>query len=425
MNLGEEEKLKKSLGIMLAAFLMLGIALAGCSGSSGQSGGSGKKETISFIHWRGEDKAAFDKIIKNFEAKYPNIEVNMNTYPSDQYETNLQTKLRGGASGDVFAMFPGAQFEAITKAGLAEDLSGDDFVSKFNSQYLKKGKRDGKQYGLPLQLVFNIPIYNKTMFDKYGLKPPKDWKGFLKVCQTLKDHGVEYPVLLPAKDNGIGQFLNPMMMNNAPEEGVFVDVQEGKKKLTDPWWVKTLSQFKELNDKGYFGKDPLSISQSAAGTIFAQKKAGMLAMGSYMMAQIHQQAPKIQMGLLSPITVTADQAKWQGINTTTFMLAINSQSKHKDAAKKFIDFLTNTKSASIYANGTGQLLTLKDVNYKSNVLKYQQTWTKKKTRFQPRYNITNSDVEKAVENSVSSVLGGASPKDAAKQAQAIVDQAIK
>lgn len=402
----------------------MGFGLVGCSGGSESTDADSKGKTISFIHWRGEDGDAFKQIIEKFEEENPDIKVNMDAFPSDQYETTVQTKLKNGASGDVFAMMPGVQFETLTNAGLAAELD-EEIVSRFIPEYITVGESDGKQYGLPLQLVFNIPVYNKTMFDEYGLEPPKDWDGFLKVNETLKEKGVEFPIVFPAGDNGPGQFMNPMMMNTEPEEGIWEKVQEGDRKITEDWWVETLTKIKELNDKGYFGKDTLGITQDESGTIFAQEKAGMLAMGSYMMEQVKKQNPDMEMGLIAPITSSEEDMVWEGIHTTTFMIAVNEQSKHKEEAEKFIEFLTRPENASIYANETGQLLTLEDVNYESEVLQAQVPWTEKNTRFQPRYTITNGQVSDAVLSSIDTVLTGVEPEKAAEQAQQLIDQAIK
>ncbi|RLL41173.1 extracellular solute-binding protein [Oceanobacillus piezotolerans] len=409
-------------------FIFIGLVVAGCStgeeSSSQATNEEGEEETISFIHWRGEDKEEFDEIIRRFEEENPNIKVNMSSFPSDQYEATLQTKLKDGNSGDVFAMFPGVQFETITSAGLAHELSGEEFVSRFIPDYITVGQHEDKQYGLPLQLVFNIPIYNKTLFDKFGVEPPADWEGFLELNETLKENGIERPIIFPAADNGPGQFMNPMMMNNEPDEDIWEKVQSGERKVTEEWWVKTLSQIKELNDKGYFGEDSLGINQSSSGTLFAQENGAILAMGSYMMAQIIEQNPNIELGLLAPITVSEDETVWEGIHTTTFMLAVNEQSEHKEEAKKFIEFLTRPENASLYANGTGQMVTLEDVTYESEVLKAQEPWTEKKTRFQPRYTISNGQVQDAVLASIEAVLSGTEPADAAEQAQKIIDQAL-
>ncbi|QAY65233.1 ABC transporter substrate-binding protein [Paenibacillus protaetiae] len=422
--------MKKAFLLPLLAALLISV-LAACgsnendnsSNSSSDSGKSGKKVTISFVHWRGEDVKVFDSLIAKFEAENPNIKVEQQVYPSDQYQTTVQAKLTDGSVGDVFASFPGAQFEAISKAGLFTDLTGESFVANYTPALIEAGQKDGKQLALPYQLVYNMPIYNVKLFEKYGIEIPKDWDSFLAMAEKLKQNGI-IPIAFPGADIGPGQFMNTMVMNNATDPEIFTKLEAGETKLTDEWWVKTLSQFKELNDKGYFQQDALGTKDQGAGALFAQEKAAILATGSYQLAQNKKNNPNLEQGLLAPITVSADQAVYEGIHTTTFMLAVNSKSKHPEEAKKWIAFLSGAEAAGEYANGTGQNVTVKDVQYTSEELQAVSEWTTKKTRFQPRYTITNSEIQTAVTNSIQAVLGGTSPEQAAKDAQAIVDQQL-
>ncbi|OXM87421.1 ABC transporter substrate-binding protein [Paenibacillus rigui] len=385
---------------------------------------SDKPVTISFLHWRGEDVKSFNGIIEKFQQENPNIKVEMQTMPSEQYQSTAQAKLADGSVGDVFTSFPGAQFEALNKAGLFSDLSKEKWLSNFNEPLIQVGKKDGKQLAVPYQLVYNDPIYNVKLFEKYGLTPPKDWEGFLALCEKLKSNGV-IPIAFAGADIGPGQFMNTMVMNNEPSEDIFTKVEAGQAKLTDEFWVKTLSQFKELNDKGYLQPNALGTKDAAAGALFIQEKAAILASGSYQLAQNKQQNPNLTQKLLAPITVSADKAKYEGIHTSTFLLAVNSKSKHPEEAKKFLDFLSKKEIAAQYANETGQNVTVKDVQYTSAELQVANEWANKKTLFQPRFTITNAENQKAVTNSIQAVLSGKSPQDAAKEAQAIVDQQVK
>ncbi len=430
---GVSKRMKKLVNS--ASFVViLAMMAAGCGANSGSAGngaessnggGSGEKQTtINFIHWRGEDVKIFDQLIEDFEKANPDIKVEMNVFPSEQYLANLQTKLMDGKYGDVFASYPGAQFETLSKAGLYEDLTGSEYIAAYSASLIEAGQKDGKQYALPYQLVYNQPVYNKGIFEKLGLTLPQDWDEFLALNEKLKQNGY-IPIAFPGADIGPGQFINSMMMNNNTDEQIWAKVEKGEAKLTDEWFVKTLSQIKELADKGYFQKDSLGTNKDIAGSLFAQEKAAMLATGSYMMAGIKEQNPNISQGLLAPITVSRDKAVYEGIHTTTFMLGINAKSSKKEAAEKFIAFLSDKAVAERYANGTGQLVTIKDVQYSTPELQESAVWVDKKTRFQPRYLISDAKIEKAVTTSVQAVVSGMDPAKAAADAQKIVDQNVK
>lgn len=415
----------KKFALMIAGIFTLLLILAGCAGesNSGESGGeNGDQTQISFMHWRGEDKAVFDEIIADFENENPDISVEMNIYPSDQYLGTAQRMLQEGSTGDVFASFPGAQFESLQEAGIFEDLSGEEFISNFDENLISVGQKDGTQYALPYQLVFNMPVYNKGMFEELGLEVPKSWTEFQELCDTLLENGIT-PIAFPGADIGPNQFMNSMVMNNAPDEEVFAKLLSGEEKLTNEWWVKTLEDFQLLEQKGYIQENALGTNQDAAMAMVANGEAAMLATGSYHMASLLDLNPDLQLDLLAPITVEESEAVYEGINTATFMLAVNSNSEKKEQAKKFIEYLSQPEVASKYANETGQHLTITDVKYESEALKNTAYWIdERKTRFQPRFLITNAQVEDALLSSIENVIGGEDPMVAAEAAQKIVDE---
>ena len=417
--------MKKSFSLLVGILALL-LILTGCAGESGGSESSGEdtgdKTNISFMHWRNEDKAVFDEIIAEFEEANPDITVEMNIYPSDQYQATAQRMLQEGSTGDVFTSFPGAQFESLQSAGIFEDLTDEEFVSRFDENLISVGQKDGKQLALPYQLVFNIPVYNKGMFEELGLEVPKSWTEFQEMADTLLENDIT-PIAFPGADIGPNQFMNSMMMNNAPDEEVFAKLQSGEESLTNEWWVKTLKDFQLLEQKGYIQENALGTNADSAMAMVANEEAAMIATGSYHMASILGLNPDLQLDLLAPITVEESEAVYEGINTATFMLAVNSKSEKQEQAKKFIDFLSQPEIASKYANGTGQHLTITDVTYESEALKNTAYWIdEKKTRFQPRFLITNAQIEDAVLSSIENVLGGEDPMAAAEAAQQIVDE---
>ncbi|PZD95877.1 sugar ABC transporter substrate-binding protein [Paenibacillus sambharensis] len=387
------------------------------------NGGAVKKVTVNFLHWRGEDQEVFGRLISQFEEANPGIQIETQVFPSDQYQASAQAKLLDGSSGDVFAAFPGAQFEALVRAGLYTDLSGEAFLSAYNPSLIEAGQKDGRQLAVPYQLVYNMPIYNVKLFEEQDIEVPKDWDGFLAAAEKLKQAGI-IPIAFPGADIGPGQFMNVMVMNNAPDPDIFVKLEAGETKLTDAWWVKTLAQFKELNDKGYFQPDALGTKDQGAGALFVQDKAAMLATGSYQLAQHKKNNPELEQKLLAPITVPANEMIYEGIHTTTFLLGVNSQSKHPEEAKKWLAFLSSPEAAGAYANATGQNVTVNGVEYETEELKAVAEWSTRKTRFQPRFTMKNAEVQKAVTGSIQAVLAGQTPEQAAADAQAIVNQEI-
>lgn len=433
----------KVLFALMLAVVLLAVA---CGGEGGVEAGGGPVEagsgpvegqgapgqsgSIAFVHWRGEDAQVFDSIIEKFTNE-TGVAVNMNVLPSSAYTGQVQATLLGGQGADVFTVFPGSQFVELTDAGVFTDLSDADFIDRFEPKLLEAGTpgfyglEDGRrQLALPYQAVFNQPIYNKTMFEQAGIgDPPEDWEGFLAACDALKELGV-IPILY-AGDISASQFTNPMMMNNQPDTDIWAKVEAGEARVDDDWMVTTLSQINELEERGCFQENALGSRAEGVIAQFAQENGAMLATGSYHMASVEQFNPEIEMGLLAPITVPASEAQFEGINTTTFMLAVNARGPNPEAAQQFIEFLTRPEIASEYANGTGQLLTLKDVDYETDNLQEQAQWLERDTRFQPRFLITDTGIQDGLITAVEDVLSGVSPEEAAAKFQATVERAIE
>ncbi|AQQ51951.1 ABC transporter substrate-binding protein [Planococcus lenghuensis] len=408
--------------ILATTLIGMPLLAAGCAGDDEAEGTGEEREVdLSFMHWRGEDQAVFDVLIDQFESENPDINVEQNVYPSDQYMATAQRMLQEGSTGDVFATFPGAQFEALESAGFFEDLSDEEFVANFDEGAIEVGQADGRQLALPYQLVFNMPVYNTEIFEELGLEVPQSWDEFIAMGETLKENDI-IPIAFPGADIGPNQFMNSMVMNNAPD-GAFTDLVAGEAALTDDWWIQTLEQFQYLQENDFFQEDALGTNQDAAMALVANGEAAMLATGSYHMASLLELNPDLQLDLLAPITVSEEEARYEGIHTATFMLAINSNSENKEAAAEFIEFLSQPEVASQYANETGQHLTVTGVEYESEALQNTSYWIdERETRFQPRYMITNAQVEDAVLSSIENVIGGAAPEEAAAEAQQVVEE---
>jgi len=400
-------------------------AQSGGTSSSGQTssgGGGGPDETVelSFMHWRTEDKEVFDQLIADFEARNPNIKVTQTIFPSSDYTSIAQQKLLDGSTGDVFTVFPGSQFEALLRAGLMEDLTGKPVVDRFVPNLITKGAKDGRQYALPYHLVYNMPLINVDIFEKLNLQRPRTWSQYLDVLETLKQNGY-IPMAFPGADIGQGQLMNPMLMNENTDEEMFPKLMTGETKLTDEWFVSSLRKWQQLSQ--YFQPNSLGTGYEAAVTLFVTEQAAMLGTGSFHAALVLSQAPDMRLDMLPPITVEDEsQIVYEGVHNTTFMLAINTKSKKKEAAEKFLEFLAEKETAEYYANNTGQLGVVQGLEYTSKSLQFETDFTKRNTRFLPRSTIPDKQIEDAITNAISAVISGMAPEEAAAEAQKIVDQ---
>jgi raffinose/stachyose/melibiose transport system substrate-binding protein len=376
---------------------------------------------VSFAHWRAEDKATFDTIIGQFQTENPGATVTQDIAPSADYQATALQRIKTGAVGDVFTAFRGSQFEAMVKANLFIPLGTQPFVDNYQAKLIRAGRSGGIEMGLPYQLVYPMPLYNKALFEQVGITEiPKDWDGFLAMCETLKGAGL-YPIAWPGADIGnAGQLFNSMVMNNGPTPDMCTGIQDGTFKCTDDWFITTLQQYQQLIP--YFQPSPTGTAPAACQQLFSEQKAAMLATGSYDISSVRKLGATFPVDVLSPITVPADKAKYTGTYNATFILGVSSVSAQQEAALKFVEFLSRPEIASEYANGTSQLVTVEGVHYQNADLAAITHWNAEPTLLAPRYQFTNLDVQHAVEGAAIAVVGGTAPEQAAQAAQTIVEQ---
>jgi raffinose/stachyose/melibiose transport system substrate-binding protein len=158
--------------------------------------------------------------------------------------------------------------------------------------------------------------------------------------------------------------------------------------------------------------------------LFTEPEAGMLATGSYHIAATRALGAEFAMDVLSPITTTAEEARFEGVHNATFILGVNSSSDKQETAVAWLEHLSDPEVAGEYANGTAQHVTVDGVEYTNADLKRIEPWLSKNTALAPRYQFLDLDVEAAVEAACVAVVGGQSPEQAAEEAQKIVDEQI-
>jgi len=123
-----------------------------------------------------------DQMVAAFEAENPDIKVDVETAPFDNYFTLLQTQVAGGDAPDAFEL----NFENFVTfaskdvlADLGPMVQADE---SFDAEaYYQKAfdafSIDGTQYGLPESYSTVLLFYNKALFDAAGLDyPTDDWK---------------------------------------------------------------------------------------------------------------------------------------------------------------------------------------------------------------------------------------------------------
>lgn len=134
--------------------------------------------------------AGLDKAAKLFEQAYPDIKVHVNNVGAGpaEYE-KLQTALKAGSGGpDVVQIEYDFLPSFIVTDGLLDiaKYGANDAKSYFVPWTWSQVSPDGKTvYGIPQDSGPLALLYNKKIFDQYGLSVPTTWDEFAQQAEKL------------------------------------------------------------------------------------------------------------------------------------------------------------------------------------------------------------------------------------------------
>lgn len=182
---------KKLIAYLLGMVLVV-MSLTACNGKQGSSNSGGdskqKSEKTKVVYWHtytDQHEQALLKIINDFNSSQDKYEVVAEQQPYSEIESKLLQAVRNGIGPDIVNMFPSDAVNYI-KDGLMVDLApfindADNGIANFKDNMPAGIYKEITQFGddsiylFPLTTVGEVLFYNKTMFDKHGLKAPKTW----------------------------------------------------------------------------------------------------------------------------------------------------------------------------------------------------------------------------------------------------------
>jgi raffinose/stachyose/melibiose transport system substrate-binding protein len=414
-----------------AGMVGIGTLLAACAspGGGSRSAAGGVRVDgevagdLSFSHWRGEDRKAFDGLIKKFMEQNPDVALSQDIMAPNDYEAQALRRLRDGRIGDVAPAYRGQQFEDFVKSGLFTKLDDTGLVGKYQADLIGVGTKDGAQYGFPYHIVYNAPIANMDILEKVGYSErPTHWDAYVDMLDKIKALGI-VPLAFPGSDaaNG-GHLMNSMVMNLGPTDDMFAKIQAGEYKCTDDWFIEVLRRYEQLGE--YVQPNVAGTAVEPAQQMFVTGGAGLLSTGSFQIASVRSLGAEFPIDLVPARTNAKEEESYEGIYNATFILGINSASDNQPTAAAWLEFLSEPENAAAYGDATVQHTSVAGVTYENADLQQIAPWLEKNLMLAPRFQFLDTDMRNTVEAAGLAAMTGTSPEQAAEDAQKVVDERI-
>ncbi|MGN0434515.1 MAG: ABC transporter substrate-binding protein [Bilifractor sp.] len=274
------------------------VAATSTSASSAASGDvdtTAKKEIKILAIWA-EDSTE-GKIINELTQKYidevnPNFSFEYEYVAQADLSSKISTLVASDDLPDVFVYSAGKPLQQLIESDKVVNISealdkvgeSDCLLPAAKSSLLGLSNTDDL-YDLPFGLNIEGFWYNKSVFEKAGVKVPETWDEFLKVCDTLKSKGIQ-----PLATGGADKWPTTRLVNAYAYRSMGPDAvkkaSDGEAKFTDDGYVKSAQMVADMAKKGYFGEGATTVDSTTAEGMLLNGQCAMLYDGSWFSSSI-------------------------------------------------------------------------------------------------------------------------------------------
>lgn len=270
--------MKKVLALILTLAVLVTV-LAGCGGSNGKS-----SDAITVNIWDANQQKGIQEIADKW-TETSGVKVNVEVVDWDNYWTLLEAGASGGTMPDVFWMHSNTA-QMYMENDLLLDLT--DYISKDSSIDLSKyyegvknlyTRNDGKVFALPKDHDTIALLYNKAIFDKYGVEYPTDawtWDDMYEAAKKITED---------SKGDVYGMAMNTSNNQDGWYNAIYC---YGGKVVTDDHKGTTIGSAEskagmEMIRKLLTVGAPQSVvAETGTDSLFMSGKVGMITQGSWM-----------------------------------------------------------------------------------------------------------------------------------------------
>jgi ABC-type sugar transport system, periplasmic component len=286
---------KKKYFIILFVFL---IALTGCRKSDNQPIVNNKMITLTVLAGQSTSDAGIEDMIDDaLKEKYPNVKLDWECVDwGEKFNLQMQGKF---AAGDIPDIMIGKAQDVKTYA-LTENIApiSDECSSRIKKDILKSVTVDGVVYGLPYNTLYQGVIYNKNIFNKYGLSVPQTQKEMEHIITVLNQHHITPFACHYLEPWQIGNMTMQFYMNDLfryhPTWGDAF--REGNVSYqSSPIMQDCLKYNKSIMSNTW--KDAVDIDQFESDSRFTSGKAAMYLTGSWSLQFTEQYSNNIDYGI--------------------------------------------------------------------------------------------------------------------------------
>ena len=287
--------MKKFMALAMAGMMALSLAACGGGSSSASPSGNGNSgaapsNSLTINIWDSNQQAGLQEIVDEWSAE-SGISAKIEVVDWDNYWTLLEAGASGGTMPDVFWMHSNTA-QMYMENDLLLDL--DDYIANDESMDMSKfyqgivqlyTRSDGKVFALPKDHDTICLLYNKAIFDQYGVDyPTADWtwedmyEAAKKITEASK--GDVYGMAMNTSNNQDGWY------NLIYDYGAEVITEDHKgTTIGSPEGKAGMEMVRKLLS---VGAPQAVVAETGTDSLFQSGKCAMITQGSWMINSFYK-----------------------------------------------------------------------------------------------------------------------------------------
>ncbi|TVY10752.1 ABC transporter substrate-binding protein [Paenibacillus cremeus] len=278
------------------------------------------------------------KALEAYTKKNPNVTFEPEYQAFDGYIDKLSTQAAARNTPDIFQM-DAAWFNDWSSSNRLVDLSSVN-TKDVDKALLDTGTYKGKVYAVPLGNNALGMVYNKTVFDKLGVKPPQTWDELFQLAKDIKPKLAKDQYLIPDFTSNY-TILNSIQLSRGKG---YPRTAEGKFNYDKDTFISFMTTMQELRKGGFVAPPDVTMSDKSFDA-----KLDLLGQEKVLMKLSHSaefggfDSLKPGSFALMPLPKGVEAGGWL---KASMYWSVSPDSKNQAEAKKFIDWFINDKEAA-------------------------------------------------------------------------------
>ncbi|MEC0214020.1 extracellular solute-binding protein [Paenibacillus ehimensis] len=293
------------------------------------------KALIQFLaaEYSTDTRPLLEGIVKDFEAKYPNIDVELQVANWDILDGVYTTMISKNQPPDLLNTNVYAHF---AKDGLLNDwndILSPELKANLSPMLMQMDYWNGAQYAIPYLATVRNLYYNKDIFDEIGLtEPPKTWSELVETARKIKQAGKAEGFGVDLTDNESQAYLSYFFFGAG---GGWM--KDGRWTINSPENVEGLTFLKSLYDQGLTDAEPTVTTRDEKHRILGNGKLGTMISGNYFTSVVPKEFPGLKWGI-GPMPVK-DGTPPISFGVQDMLVSFKTDHTNKEALSKFVSFL--------------------------------------------------------------------------------------